>query len=165
MNRQGIQELYAHIDYVWPQIVQIVSEGDADTLAKTAPGSGWPNLRNCLAHLLFAYERWLTILTDEEQGNASETVESVAEIDSARAAFRRKIDALLAGLSDDELSSVREFAIDGDRMPYSYAELLTHVALHERGHHGDVTTLFWQLGIEAETAFDYRFHLERKPLD
>jgi hypothetical protein len=33
--------------------------------------------------------------------------------------------------------------------------------LHERGHHGDVTTLFWQLGVDAETQLEYRFHLGR----
>ena len=165
MNREAIQKLYAHIDFVWPQIVQIVSDGGPDVLTKAAPGSGWPNLRNCLAHLLYAYERWLTVLTGEEQGNASEKLQTLGEIDAARAGFRRRIDTLLDGLSDEELQAMRTFVIDEDKMPYSYAELLTHVALHERGHHGDVTTLFWQLGIDADREFDYRFHLGRTPLD
>ena len=31
------------------------------------------------------------------------------------------------------------------------------------GHHGDVTTLFWQLGFDPETVLEYRFHLGRQP--
>jgi hypothetical protein len=61
------------------------------------------------------------------------------------------------------LHRVREFDIDGAAIPYSYAELLTHLALHERGHHGDLTTLFYQLRMEIERPVEYRFHLEREP--
>ena len=39
--------------------------------------------------------------------------------------------------------------------------MITHLLLHERGHHGDVTTLFWQLGFDTETVLEYRFHLGR----
>jgi uncharacterized damage-inducible protein DinB len=51
--------------------------------------------------------------------------------------------------------------VDGDPIQYSRGELITHLLLHERGHHGDVTTLFWQLGLEPETLLEYRFHLGR----
>ncbi len=67
----------------------------------------------------------------------------------------------MESLSDEELQEIRTFDIDGEKIPYSYGELLAHVALHERGHHGDVTTLFSQLGIEADAAFEYRFLLGR----
>jgi uncharacterized damage-inducible protein DinB len=164
MNREAIQELYAHIDYVWPQVVEIISESGDATLTKPAPGSGWPNLRNCFAHLIFAYESWLGFMTDTLPTNAWESVQSFSEIDAARAALRGRIDSLLAGLSDDQLAEIRTFNIRGEKMPYSYAELLAHVALHERGHHGDVTTLFWQLAIGDDPSFDYRWHLEREPL-
>jgi len=164
MNRDAIQKLYAHLDFVWPQIVRIISERDADVLTKPAPGSGWPDLRNCLAHLIFAYESWLGFMTARPPTNAGETVRTLAEIDEARASLRGQVDSLLQRLSDDDLQEIRTFDIRGEKMPYSYGELLAHVALHERGHHGDVTTLFWQLGIEADTGFDYRWHLGRQPL-
>jgi uncharacterized damage-inducible protein DinB len=163
MNREAIRKLYDHADYAWGQVTQILAREGGDILTREAPGSGWPTLRNCLAHYLFAYERWLAILTSEPQSALSETVQTLTEIDSARSGFRRQIDSLLNSLSDEELQTVREFRIDEDRMPYSYAELITHVALHERGHHGDITTLFWRLGIEIP-ALDYRFHLRRTPL-
>jgi len=164
MNRDAIQKLYAHLDFVWPQIVNIVSESGPDTLSKPATNSGWPNLRNCLAHFIFAYDRWYAFMADTSQTGVSETVQTLTEIDQARASFRSKIDALLESFSDEELQEIRTFDIDGEKMPYSYGELLAHVALHERGHHGDVTTLFSQLGIEADAAFEYRFLLGREPL-
>ena len=40
----------------------------------------------------------------------------------------------------------------------SIGEMLWHVLLHERGHHGDVSTLLHQLGSEAP-ANDYAVYL------
>ena len=164
MDRAAVQELYAHIDFVWPQIVQIISDSGDDLLTKPVPASGWPSLRNCLAHFIFAYESWLGFMTATPPTNRWESVQTLAEIDAARGALRARIDSLLQSLSDDELQEIRTFDIRGDKMPYSYGELLTHVALHERGHHGDVTTLFWQLGIDATRRLSIEFHLGRKPL-
>lgn len=158
MNRTASQRLYAFDDYVWRQVIEIISGTGPDVLAITAPGSGWPSLRNCLAHIIFGYDRWVGIMTATPLSSVSEQVQSLPEIDAARTSLRDSVDSILDGLSDDDLQEIRPFAIDDERMPYSHAELLTHLALHERGHHGDITTLFWQLGLEAATAFEYRFH-------
>jgi uncharacterized damage-inducible protein DinB len=166
VNREAIQKLFDHLDFVWPQIVQIISRaGGDDVLKRAAPGSGWPNLRNCLAHLLFAYDSWLSRMTGVPRTNIGEIVQTLAEIDAEHASFRSKYDSLLASLSDTELMEIRTFDFgEGEKMPYSYSELITHVALHERGHHGDIITLFSQLGIGDDPAFDYRHHLRRMPL-
>jgi len=161
MNREAIQELYALDDFVWSQVKEIVSESGA--LTKPAPGSGWPTLRDCLTHIIFGLDNWYALTGSQPRGD-SETVQTLAEIDDARSSLRGRIDALMAGLSDQDLHEIRTFNIRGEKMPYSYAELLAHLALHERGHHGDMTTLFWQLGIEADTSFEYRFMLAREPL-
>jgi uncharacterized damage-inducible protein DinB len=94
----------------------------------------------------------------------ADAAHALSEIDAARSAARDQLDSLLDGLSDEDLQRVREFEIDGETMPYSYAELFAHLALHERGHHGDVTTLFYQLGVSADTQLEYRFHLGRTPV-
>ena len=39
--------------------------------------------------------------------------------------------------------------------------ILANLLLHKRGHHGDFTTLFWQLGIE-QPALDYRQYVYLK---
>lgn len=164
MNREAIQELYALDDHVWQQVVEIISSASRDALTTDAPGSGWPNLRNCLAHIIFGYDRWLAIMTSEPPTDVAESLQTLSEIAAARSSFRTGVNSLLQSLGDEALQDVRPFTIDDDKMPYSYAELLAHLALHERGHHGDITTLFWQLGIEPDTAFEYRFHLGREPL-
>jgi uncharacterized damage-inducible protein DinB len=66
----------------------------------------------------------------------------------------------IAGWSDEELSETHDVNIYGEPIRYSRSELIVHLLLHERGHHGDVTTLFWQLGIDAPQ-LEYRFHLRR----
>jgi uncharacterized damage-inducible protein DinB len=93
-----------------------------------------------------------------------EAVRTLQEADAARSLARGQVDSLLGRLRSEELQEMRQFNIDGESMPYSYSELLTHLALHERGHHGDVTTLFYQLGIGGDTLLDYRFHLGRSPV-
>lgn len=79
------------------------------------------------------------MMTSESPTNVAESVQTLSEIDSARSSFRTRVDSLLQGLGDEALQDVRPFTIDDEKMPYSYAELLAHLALHERGHHGDIT--------------------------
>ena len=165
MDRSAIQDLYSHLDFVWRQIIETVAGAGEDAFTRPAPGSGWPALRDCLAHIVFGYDRWIAIMTAQPMKGWANVASALPEIDAARSLAREEIDSLLGRLSDEQLQQMREFEIDGEKMPYRCAELLTHLALHERGHHGDVTTLFWQLGIDADTALEYRFYLGRKPVD
>lgn len=87
---------------------------------------------------------------------------SWGQIEAFRSRVRAELDSRLAAWSDHELATVHDTNIDGETIRYSRGKLITHLLLHERGHHGDVTTLFYQLGIEAETTFEYRFYLERE---
>jgi len=163
VDRTGIRELYAHLDFAWRQIVPAVEEAGEAAFSRPVPGSGWPAPRNCLADIVFGYDRWLAIMTARPSSGVAEGIRTLAGADAARAAVRGQIDALLDSMNDDALQQAREFDIDGVRMPYSYAELLTHLALHERGHHGDITTLLYQLGLNPDRQLDYRFHLGRAP--
>jgi uncharacterized damage-inducible protein DinB len=81
-----------------------------------------------------------------------------------RSTAREEFKSFLDTLSDEELAKVQDFDIDGDTVRYSYGELLTHLLLHERGHHGDVSTLFYQMGLEIPMT-EYRFHLGRFDYD
>jgi uncharacterized damage-inducible protein DinB len=164
MDRAGIESLYAHLDFAWKQIVEVIGEAGEDTFTRPAPGSGWPALRDCLAHIVFGYDRWIAIMTAQPMKGWREAVRTLQEADAARSLARGQVDSLLGRLRSEELQEMRQFNIDGESMPYSYSELLTHLALHERGHHGDVTTLFYQLGIGGDTLLDYRFHLGRSPV-
>ncbi|MEO8745850.1 MAG: hypothetical protein ABI334_04260 [Candidatus Dormiibacterota bacterium] len=59
MNRPAIEELLAFSDHTWRQHERALRPlGDA-LLTRPAPGSGWPALRDVLAHINWAYVRWL----------------------------------------------------------------------------------------------------------
>jgi uncharacterized damage-inducible protein DinB len=48
--------------------------------------------------------------------------------------------------------------VDGEVLWYSPGDILAHVLLHERQHHGDVNTLLYQHGIEVPIV-EFRFSL------
>ena len=163
MDKAALQDLFAYTDWTWEQIRQAIPNEAA--LTAVAPGSGWPTLRDCLGHIVLAYDRWVPAIVDLETGalpdlGANDFL-TWAQIDAHRRRTRDPLRSHLEGWTDAELSAQRDVNVYGDSIRYSRAELVTHLLLHERGHHGDVTTLFWQLGIEAETALEYRFHLGR----
>jgi uncharacterized damage-inducible protein DinB len=67
---------------------------------------------------------------------------------------------VLAGLTDEELFLRRNVEFEDGFRVCSWGELAANILLHERGHHGDITTLLYQLGIEPPR-LDYRWHLGR----
>lgn len=144
MDKASLLDLFRYTDYAWDQIRQAVP-GDED-LVRPAPGSGWPTLRNCIAHMVLAYERWLPAIVELAPRPlpdlAPGAFKSWTEIDEYRAGLRRRLRQLLDTWSEDELALRRDVDVDGEVIRYSPGELVIHLLLHERGHHGDVTTLF-----------------------
>src|SRR5574341_97254 len=168
MNLDAIQELFDYTGWAWEKIIGAVKEAGGDILTRPAPGSGWPAFRDCLGHIVIAYQRWCsgmperkTLGMDRFDPGAIATLE---ELETYRAEARQEFKSFLGSLSDTELLKVQDFDIDGDTVRYSYGELLTHLLLHERGHHGDLSTLFYQLGLETPM-LEYRFHLGRFDYD
>lgn len=163
MDKAALQDLYAYTGWAWDEIKTNIP--DEDTLRAVAPGSGWPALRNCLAHIVLAYDRWVPAIVDLESRDlpdlAPDDFLTWAQIDAHRRRTRDALQSHLQAWTDADLSEPHEVRVDGEPLQYSRAELITHLLLHERGHHGDVTTLFWQLGFEPETVLEYRFHLGR----
>lgn len=157
MDRTAIEELFAFTDYSWREHRQAIRPLGDDVLTKAAPGSGWPALRDALSHINWAYVRWLAD-PDATSDSAVEAVSSWDELDDYRRRVRDHARAYLGSLSDSQLSARRPMNVDGDTLTYSPAEILTHVLLHERQHHGDLNTLLFQLGVEAPIV-EYRFML------
>jgi uncharacterized damage-inducible protein DinB len=157
MDRAGIEELFAFTDYSWGEHRKVIGALGDDLLTKPAPGSGWPALSDALAHINWAYLRWLA----DPNGTSDPDVERVTSSDELEAYRRRVRDharSYLDSLSDPELFARRRMNVDGEILEYSPAEILTHVLLHERQHHGDISTLLYQLGVEAPIV-EYRFML------
>lgn len=164
MNKEGVLDLFDYTSFAWDQLRQAVPH-DAE-LVRVAAGSGWPALRNCLGHMVLAYERWLPAIVELRTRPMPELSDgdfsTWEQIDAHRERVRSELRGRLQGWSERELAVLHEVHVDGDTLRYSRAELAVHLLLHERGHHGDVTTLFWQLGIDPDFALEYRFHLRRE---
>jgi uncharacterized damage-inducible protein DinB len=162
LNRDAIEELYGYTEFTWSVYgmqVELLPPGE---LAVPVPGSGWPALIDAFRHLLFAYDRWL----HERLGAEAVIVPQIRDVASweafedrrtnVRASFRRVLDET----PDVELFKPRITVGDPPGM-MSAGDVLAHVLLHERGHHGDISTLFFAKGIEMPS-MDYRVYLYSK---
>lgn len=163
MDKAALHDLFDYTSFAWEQLKAAVP--DDDVLVAEAPGSGWPSLRNCFAHIILAYDRWVPAIAERKSrpmpNLASDDFLTWAQVDAHRRRTRDALRSALERWDDGGLAEQHDVDVDGESIRYSRGELITHLLLHERGHHGDVTTLFWQLGIEAETLLEYRFHLVR----
>lgn len=157
MDRATIEELFAYTDWTWRQYADTIRPlGDA-ALVNPVPGSGWPALRDALAHANWGYDRWLADPARTSDA-AVEPVNSWADAEAFRRRVRGRFREYLDSLSDEKLTTPRDMNIDGEMMSYSPADILTLLLLHEREHHGDLNTLLYQMRVEpAQTS--YRFFL------
>lgn len=162
-DRAAIEELFDYTAFTWDGVIVAIRECGVECFTKPAPGSGWPSLRDALGHILFGYDRWIAIMKGEPmRGFDAASVQTLEALNEAHVGFRDEFRSLL-GVSDDDLFRVDDIIIDGEPIRYSRGELLAHLLLHERGHFGDLTTLFSQLGLEPDMGPEYRFMLGRHP--
>jgi uncharacterized damage-inducible protein DinB len=160
MDRAALEELFSFTEYSWREYDRALRPLGDEFLTKPAPGSGWPALRDAFVHINWAYVRWLanpqgTVAAEPEQVNSWEQLEDYRR--RVRSQSREYFDSL----SDSELTAPREMNIDSQSMIYSPAEIFVHVLLHEREHHGDISTLLYQLGHEP-VMVEYRFSLANR---
>lgn len=164
MDKAALQDLVAYTDWAWDQIRSVIP--DDESLSAIAAGSGWPALRNCLGHIILAYDRWVPAIVDLKTRPLPQIAPgdflTWPQVDADRRRTRGALASHLEAWTAADLCEPHEVDVDGERIRYSRGELITHLLLHERGHHGDVTTLLWQLGLDSETPLEYRFHLARQ---
>lgn len=163
MNQADLLDIFDYTEFAWRQIMSVTADDEA--LLRAAPNSGWPTLRNCLGHIVVAYSRWAPAIIELKAGELPEIGErdflTWSSLDEAHTSVRQRLRESIEGWHEADLATPHEIEIYGQTMQYSRAELILHILFHERGHHGDATTLFWQLGIEADMTLEYRFHLRR----
>ena len=164
-DRQTLEELYDYTGFAWAMLAQACAPLPEGTLARPAPGSGWPALRDAFRHVLGSADGWLhhTLgfgpLIDPPDEALATWPGTQAYRDRLRATFRRVLDET----PDGPLFEPQTRVYDEEDGPetLSLGDILANLLLHERGHHGDFTTLFWQLGIE-QPALDYRWYVYLK---
>lgn len=161
VRKAELLDLFDFVDYVWDEFGRAIPESQ---LSRIAPGSGWPTLRHCLGHMLAAHERWIPAILELKTGTMPEygpsDLVNWMQLDAERERIRAPLRERIETLSDDALAETHDVNVDGEVLQYSRGELAAHLLLHERGHHGDVTTLLWQLDIDVDIAIEYRFFLD-----
>jgi len=160
MNRAAIEELFAFTDFCWQQHEKAIRPLGDGRLCEPVTGSGWPALRDAFMHINWAYERWLSDphrVTDHVSFEI-ESVRSWDDIETYRQQVRGRCRESIDSISDGEVSTLHEIDIDGEIHTFSSADIIAHVLLHEREHHGDISTLLFQMGIEPPIV-EYRFYV------
>jgi uncharacterized damage-inducible protein DinB len=160
MDRTAIEQLFTFTEYSWKAHERVIRPLGDEMLTKPAPGSGWPALRDVLAHINWAYVRWLESPTGTSK-TPVDRVTSWDELDDYRRRVRSHARDYFDSLDDAELIRLRDMNVDGQALSYSPADIFVHVFLHERQHHGDVNTLLYQLGIRVPVV-EYRFSLPQQ---
>src|SRR5919197_4461124 len=137
MDRAAIDELLRFTDHSWAAYGAVIRPLGDGKLVRAAPGSGWPALRDALAHINWAYDRWIADPTRTSDLPVSD-IRSGAEVEIHRRRVRAVFNGYLASLSDAELATRREVNIDGELISHAPIDILTLLLMHEREHHGDL---------------------------
>jgi uncharacterized damage-inducible protein DinB len=164
VDSEALRELFDYTTFTWTSYGRSVRSLAPGDLTRPVEGSGWPALRNALFHIASAWDGWMC----EQSGVALEEIEAVdapdwAALDAVRRKNRGMLEAIIAR-PDAELNE-RIHAIVADGAPeMTRGEIIVHILLHERGHHGDVSTLLSALGAEPPNIdyMTYVFFRNRK---
>lgn len=153
MDREAIDELIAYTDYSWARHARVMEGLSDEQFTDPVPGSGWPAPREVFMHVVGSYDGWLNSRwglsgageAEYEERQKMTSWKEMAEYRAkTRADFRRALE------TDDETlfrKSERDSPFGMTRL--SRADVLTNLLMHERGHHGDLSTLFYQMGIKG----------------
>ncbi|MBI5947132.1 MAG: DinB family protein [Chloroflexi bacterium] len=165
MKRDAIEELFDYTGWAWERLARVIEELPPDQFAEPVAGSGWPSLSACLSHVVSAYDGWINGEWGLRLGALAYPGEEALSSWTVMREYQRHCrEAFHGALSVDDAVLYQKRAMDfGDDSPelLSRADILANLLLHERGHHGDLNTLFHQLGIRSYI-FDYRFFVSRR---
>ncbi|MEO6399082.1 MAG: DinB family protein, partial [Tepidiformaceae bacterium] len=163
MDRAAITELSDYTEFAWERIAATIDILPPDQFGKRVVGSGWPALRDCFEHFVSAYDGWIngewSLGLGKLRYSGPEALQSWEQVRGYRREVRAEFQAAL-DCSDEELQRKREYVFAGVPEMLSRADILANLLIHERGHHGDLNTLFHQLGVRS-FAIDYRYFVTR----
>ena len=121
MDKAALQDLFAYTGWAWHQIKAAIP--DDETIQAVAPGSGWPTLRNCLGHIVLAYDRWIPAIVDLETRPMPELAPgdflAWSQIDAQRRRTRDPLQFHLEAWTDDALMAAWPRLRDAPRVPLS----------------------------------------------
>jgi uncharacterized damage-inducible protein DinB len=167
-DRDALRELLDYTDFTWAAYGNAVRTLPAGALTRPVAGSGWPSLHLALFHIAAAWDGWIcdrlgTPLTTPQPAD----VASWDHIAGIRATLRPLLRHIVEETPDDALHAPTQTmspATPAERVE-SIAGVAAHILLHERGHHGDVTTLLHAHGAQPPPVdyLVYAFFRSRRP--
>lgn len=165
MDRAAIEELYAYTGWAWERIERTIDALPAGAYEGATEASGWPSIAACITHFASAYDGWINGAWALGLGETTYPADYPAPVTSwpSMKAYRQRLRASFR-LAFDQPDDVvftkhpKDYGLGEESL--SRADILTNLLLHERGHHGDLNTLFHQHGIRSYI-IDYRFFVTR----
>jgi uncharacterized damage-inducible protein DinB len=150
VDREPLRELFDFTTFTWTSYGRSVRGLAPSDLTRPVEGSGWPALRNALFHIASAWDGWIC----EQAGVPLEEVEAAdvadwSELDRVRQKNRAMLRDIIERSTDAALQERTLSIVPGEPPEMTHGEIIAHILLHERGHHGDVSTLLSALGAES----------------
>jgi len=146
MNRDALLELFDYTTFTWATYGKAMQQLPPDAFLRPIEGSGWASLRQPLFHIAAGWDEWICELTGAEpQTIESADVTTWEELEAIRSKMRPLLLRIIEETPDEELHSTTDVTVGGR----SRSDIIAHILLHERGHHGDVSTLLSALGAEV----------------
>lgn len=166
MDRAALRELFDYTEFTWASYERSLRSLPNDALTRTINIAGRPTLGHALFHLAAAWDGWLKHHAGPDLSipdiDDEFALRDVAAIQQYRSSTRAVIRQLIDSTDDEVLNAVSEDLWHGEdgqpRFHASPAEVVAHILLHERGHHGDITTIFTAMGAEPPPS-DYLIYL------
>jgi uncharacterized damage-inducible protein DinB len=160
LDRNGLRDLFEYTTFTWAAYGKALRSLPSDALMRPVPGSGWPALRDVLFHLAAGWDDWLRDRAGETVAlDDVDAITSWEELEACRARTRGWLRRVIEDTPDAELFAASERPLpDTAWYVVSPAEVVEHILLHERGHHGDISTLLEALG-GASPSVDYLTYL------
>ncbi len=149
LDRSALLELFDYTTFTWASYGRALEALPPDAFARPIEGSGRPSLREALFHLAIAWDEWLA----EQSGEPHRPIElseinEWPQLDEFRQRLRAMLHTIMENSTDDQMKAPAFNNAPGLPAELSRSELLAHMLLHERGHHGDVSTLLHAIGAD-----------------
>ena len=171
MDRAALDELFDYTGWAWDRIARTIDGLPPEAFGRPVAGSGWPALSDCIEHFTAAYDGWLNgdwalNLGPSHYPGDGEGYPGTPELKvwPAMKEYRKAVRAQCREALDSDdgwLFTKGERDYGGGPEVWSPGDVIANLLLHERGHHGDLNTLFHQLGVKSYI-IDYRYFLTRR---
>lgn len=145
MNRGALRELFDFTTFTWASYRRSAPALAAELFRGDIAGSNWASLRDALFHLASGWDEWIIEQSSEPLAIVgADSVTNWDELDAVRASMRTRLRRIIDDTPDDVFDTPTDV---GGGLRRSPREVVAHILLHERGHHGDITTLLTALGV------------------